>query len=456
MSGQRSAAVARPMAAPPRASHPPTSVRVLTPLAFGLLYLFCFSIPLENSIVFPGFGTIGRVVGVAAFAAGILALVEAGKVRPPSGLHLVMVGYVAWVAMSYFWSVSQADTVEQIVSYVQLLVMVWLIWQLAQTKDQQARLMQAYIFGTVLSAIATILLNRTAAGGRQGGFNMNINDVGLRLVLSVPMSLYLAAREHRVLRLWLYRAHIVVVVCALFFTASRGAFLAFLASLFMVPLTFRAWTWRQKMAMAAVIVAAGLTAAALVPKAAWERLGTTQTEITQGTMDDRTTIWHAGMDVFLDHPYTGVGAGAFGFAVEQRVVIAWVAHNTFLSVLVEQGIVGFSIFLVMLSMMVYGALKMPRLERGLWLVMMLTWSVGVAAMTWEYYKPTWFVFGLVAAQIGAFQPVLERRQVLRMVRTPQPARQPSRLPTRFTEFWNANFSHFQSTSKRRNTTWGRP
>jgi O-antigen ligase len=90
-------------------------------------------------------------------------------------------------------------------------------------------------------------------------------------------------------------------------------------------------------------------------------------------------------------------------------VTAWVAHNTFLSILVEQGVVGFAIFLILLVMLFYSALKLPVLGRSLWLVMLLTWGLGAAAMTWENTKPTWLLFGLMAADAAAVQVAATKR-----------------------------------------------
>jgi hypothetical protein len=42
---------------------------------------------------------------------------------------------------------------------------------------------------------------------------------------------------------------------------------------------------------------------------------------------------------------------------------------------------------------------MRYIERCLWISLLLTWMIGVSALTWEYRKPTWLLFSLLAAHV---------------------------------------------------------
>jgi O-antigen ligase len=428
---RRPVSVARPVAASSKES--PFAI-----VALWLLALFVFSVPLENSIVIPGIGTIGRIIGLVAFVAGMVAVIESGKFRTPIVPHLMMALFVVWACLSYLWTIGTQETTEEIISYIQLLAMVLLIWAEAPKPEHQQRLMRAYVLGAGCLAVATILQNQGPSFDRQGAFNMNANDIGLRIVLSVPMALYLSVVDKRPIWPWIYRGVVAAGACGIFFTASRGSFVALLASGLMIPLTLGSWTRKQKLAMVVLVVVGAAVAINMVPEKAWSRLGETQNEITEGTMDLRTVIWHAGLETYAEHPFLGIGAGAFPIAAEQKIAQAWAPHNTFLSVLVELGSVGFAIFGVLLFTLVTAARRMQPLERSLWLVTLLSWALGCFAMNWEYYKPTWFLFAMVAAQSGAYATASVRQRFAPGFRQPYRG-QPGRVPQRVREFWNTNF-----------------
>jgi hypothetical protein len=85
------------------------------------------------------------------------------------------------------------------------------------------------------------------------------------------------------------------------------------------------------------------------------------------------------------------------------VNIPLIAHNTFISVLVELGVFGALLLFAVLAGVFYAVYRMKYLERRFWLALLMTWVIGVCSVTWENRKVTWLLFGLVAAHFHAKQ-----------------------------------------------------
>ncbi len=385
----------------------------LRKLAFAFLWLLVFAIPWEDAVTIPGFGTSARLMGMAAMGLGVLAIIETGKVRRPAPGHIIMALFVLLASASYLWSLFPEGTLVQAFSYIQLFTMVWLIWELASRPPEQIRLMQAYVLGTIVSAVDTVYLylsHQESVYQRYAGAKLDANDLGLIMALSIPVSYPLLIQtKGRVA--WIYRLQLVLAGTTVLLTASRGATLATIVALIIVPLTHARLTGRQRFAVLLTISSLVCGALVIVPSSSWDRLSTLPNEFAQGTFTGRTIIWKAGWEIFRVHPFLGIGANAFRVVVS-RVLAEPIrmdqsllppappAHNTFLSVLVEQGVIGFTLFCALLIVLALPLRAMPIFPQALWIVCLGVWVVGASGLTWEMRKPTWFFFGLLLAQCG--------------------------------------------------------
>ena len=373
-------------------------------VAWPLLWVLVFSIPWEKSLLVAGVGTITRLLGVLAVLAGIAALVQRRTLRRPNLALILAAGFVLWNAMTLLWSYAPAATEAKVLTLGQLLVMFWLIWELCGTAARETALMAAYVAGAAVSSVLTIL--RFAQGletyyRRYAATGFEPNDLGLTVALSIPLSLDLALRGRGPLR-WAWRGAVALAIAASLLSASRTALVVSFAG-FLYPL----WTWRksdlsQKVSCLLLFGLLVLGPLYLAPGSSRQRLSTLLAEATTGTLHNRKQIWKAGLKVFLlERPLLGVGAGGYPEAVRPRLgtpAIAghqYVAHNTYLSVLVESGLIGWGLFAATILVLAASVWMMPFTERALWSVMLLVCGVGVTTLTWEHRKPVWFIAALI-------------------------------------------------------------
>lgn len=375
-------------------------------LAFAALWLLAFSIPWQNSVVLPGVGTLSRAIGAAAVGLGLLALVIAGSVRRIRAFHVLALAFAIWSALSLSWSINVGTSLGRAVTFAQLAILTVVVWQYARTEVRQTALMQAYVLGAYVVAIGTLMSYATGLGieGRYASEGFNPNDASCILALGVPIAWRLTVSSARGQAL-LNACYLPIAVVAALLTGSRGGFLALLIGLTIIPLSLRQLSPKARFGLSLLATGALVAAFLIVPQQLLERIGTTGQAVAEGDFTGRIAIWEAGVQVFVEHPVLGVGAGTYSEAVEPMLGKASLAHQTFLSVLVEEGSIGLALYGAMMIAALWPIHRMRGAQRQFWAVLALTLFVGLLPRAWDYAKPSWLLLALAVAQ----SPGLQRR-----------------------------------------------
>lgn len=415
----------------------------MSSFAYAALWFFVFSVPWQNVIVIQGLGAVSRLTGMVAMGMALLAALVSGRVRRWHLFHVAALLFVIWAGTGVLVFEMQ-NIPKKFWTYLQLLLMLWMIWELAPSRKRQLGILAAYVFGAYVSAISTIIVFRRDVGGsRFAAEGFDSNDIAAILALALPMAWYLGTVHRQPLLRLIFRAYFPVAIVAIGLTGSRGGMLATMVALLIVPLSMTRLSPGRLVTTIAILGITGAVAVAYVPEKVVQRLATTRTEVQQGGVGGRLKLWVAAAQAFARRPVLGYGTSGFKPAIEPYLVAApQAAHNSYLSVLVEQGILGFLLYALMFVTVFRAVLRLPTLERRFALVLLGTLLMVMLPLTWEDQKPVWFI---LAALLGlARAPALASPGLGRQAQPPRaaplagglkPQRRPQRLPSRR---WNAD------------------
>jgi O-antigen ligase len=367
-------------------------------IAFWLSVALIFMIPWEAMIVLPGLGTLTRATGLLVAGVWVISVLVTGELRKLRPFHVAVYLFIFWNVLSAFWSMDLDLTLTLLLTYFQLLALVWLVWDLYATPAALRAGLQAYVLGAYVSigsTVANYLAGRGAIDLRYAATGFDENQLGLILALGIPVAWHLAVsesdgRKARLLQFINY-CYVAAALFAILLTGSRASLIAaFPALLFILASLGRLGLFRSLLISVALILAL-LALQPLVPASSLHRFSTIGTSIAAADLGGRVAIWREGLTVFSEHPLVGVGSGAFRAATES----GHVSHNVFLSVLVDLGLVGFVLFTIILAIAGHNALKQPRWESRFWVTVLIIWALGSFTLNWEYAKPTWLFLSLV-------------------------------------------------------------
>ncbi len=326
------------------------------PVATGIFIVLTF-INLPDSAA--------KAVGVL-LAVALLARIAAGRERDLSfssahpAATAALVAFLAWSLLGLLWAESRSALTSALLRYVLNFALLFIVYAAVRTRRDLLLLAVTFVLGCAIAAAYGIVHPPAAVSdtvSRTGGTLGDPNELAAVLVVgllagaamtvvrSVPSPVRVGAL-----------ASCMICVAGIALSVSRGGLLALGAALIIG--VFVAGRWRVHMAVLTVVVALATVGyfTAYAPSQVLQRL------TTANGGSGRSDIWRVGLRMFEAHPVAGVGTGNFpvvsvhyllkpGTITASRFIVddPQVAHNTYLNILAENGVVGAALFIGILG-----------------------------------------------------------------------------------------------------------
>lgn len=244
---------------------------------------------------------------------------------------------------------------------------------------------------------------------RANGFYGHPMTLGGWLCIFLPL-LLIEFFDKRLLGKYYWLSGIAFCVCSagLVFNGTRGAWIA-TAIVCVVLIIYYMFKSKQNLAIGIIFIM--LISTILMNNAKFmHRLGTIDDFNKYQSNTERILIWKSAWNMFKDHPILGVGLGQYTVNYQQKYISPQAkepklghAHNNFMQMLAENGIVGFAGFVTMFGYIIFKNLLAWFKTRNAYALMIVSATVCLLLQGFTEYnvgnsaviKMYWLVLGLL-------------------------------------------------------------
>jgi putative inorganic carbon (HCO3(-)) transporter len=320
--------------------------------------------------------------------------------------------FIVWTAITTAFAFFPGPALDQLIKVVKIQAMT--LVALAAIRERKH--IELFVWVNALSigfygfkgGIFTITSGGASrVWGPGGGFIEGNNEIGLALIMVIPLLNYLRLVTRQRLLRWLLMVVMLLSAVAALGTQSRGAFLAIAAMIFVLWLRSS-----RKFYSATFIVSVSLALLAFMPDTWTDRMRTIQTYEEDSSAMGRLNAWQMAVNLANDRLTGG------GFVVDEASVFAryapipadlHAAHSIYFQVLGEHGWVGLGLF-VAIGLYAFAAagrvrrqaLEQPEAEwlhhlAGMIQVSMVGYAVGGAFLSLAYFDLPYNMLVVVVA-----------------------------------------------------------
>jgi O-antigen ligase len=341
-------------------------------------------------------------------------------------MSLVLGLFLSWSALSAVWAESASATFTPDGAYALGIAIVLIAFTAVRTREQAILVISLFVAGATAAAIFGILTGPPPDSERERLANsyLDPNELASTLVVGAALAVGAAqwARRSPGLKLAAYAAAAFCLL-GIFLSVSRGGLISLGVALFAAVLLGGRWRGRIALVAVLVVVSTVYYFVALAPEDAKDRVLKT-TKSGAARREGRASLWQVGWRMVEAKPVHGVGSG--NFTVSERhyllrpgavwssdsiILYSQPAHNTFLGMLAELGVVGFLLFMSFVVFALRSALRAARNfgARGDYAAEALARAVAVGLIgllagdffiSQPYYKGMWLLLGLCPALLA--------------------------------------------------------
>lgn len=373
------------------------SMGLIHKLAWWSILGLIFLLPWGNGL----WDGIAKIAGFLGIAFSGMLLVTQGTHRHFNFFNLMALALGCWHLIAMVWTPDLESGWKAANTFTQL-VLVSIVYTYMINDLYKLRWAYiAYVAGSIV-AFGIIFTNfiRGIYGpyfGRYTVPNIETDSMAIILSLAIPMAVWLYTQYKRPIPKMICLMCVPVVFYGIFLTGTRTGLVTGMVGIMYLGFTQRKASFNLKILYIGLMVVAAGAVITLAPKASVERVFSIGEALQTGDLNSRETIWQFSLESWKQQPLIGGGTGSLGHSLNRYHVEFDSAHNSYIQILTEHGVIGLGIYLLMFGSLLYYILQCPVETKIFLLTLFFTVAVSQLSLHSHKVKEVWFVWAIIAA-----------------------------------------------------------